>query len=175
MKVVCISDTHGLHDGVEVPEGDLLIHAGDITNVGKMELVRSFNDWLATLPHPHKIVIAGNHDFCFERTPEMAAALITHAHYLLDNAVDILGRWFAQGGGRRERVVLATKVYGGMAPDDRPDPNLQLNARFVRELAECSQGSREGRRNGLSLSLPPICHWIGLGCSWEAENGFRRY
>ena len=25
----------------------------------------------------------------------------------------IIGRWFAQGGGRREKVVLATKVYGG--------------------------------------------------------------
>ncbi len=33
----------------------------------------------------------------------------------------IIGRWFAQGGGRREKVVLATKVYGGMGdgPNDR--------------------------------------------------------
>ena len=32
---------------------------------------------------------------------------------------EILGRWFAQGGGRRERVVLASKVYGAMT--DRPN------------------------------------------------------
>jgi aryl-alcohol dehydrogenase-like predicted oxidoreductase len=28
----------------------------------------------------------------------------------------IIGRWFAQGGGRREKTVLATKLYGGMGP-----------------------------------------------------------
>src|ERR1700684_1270589 len=32
----------------------------------------------------------------------------------------IIGRWLAQGGRRRERTVLATKVYGGMgaSPDE---------------------------------------------------------
>ncbi len=34
---------------------------------------------------------------------------------------EIIGRWFAQGGGRRERVVLATKVYGDMDPNDGPN------------------------------------------------------
>ncbi|AJP03177.1 oxidoreductase [Streptomyces cyaneogriseus subsp. noncyanogenus] len=29
----------------------------------------------------------------------------------------IIGNWFAQGGGRRDKVVLATKVYGNMGPD----------------------------------------------------------
>ena len=33
----------------------------------------------------------------------------------------IVGRWFAQGGGRRDKVVLATKVYGGMSKDDWPN------------------------------------------------------
>src|SRR5271156_2793536 len=44
----------------------------------------------------------------------------------------ILGRWFAQGE-RRERVVLATKVYGAMDPESRPDPNLAsgLSARKI--------------------------------------------
>ena len=31
MRVVCLSDTHGLHSGVDVPGGDLLVHAGDLT------------------------------------------------------------------------------------------------------------------------------------------------
>ena len=36
----------------------------------------------------------------------------------------ILGRWFAQGGGRRERTVLATKLYGDMGdwPNDESCP-----------------------------------------------------
>lgn len=37
---------------------------------------------------------------------------------------EIIGRWFAQGGGRRERVVLATKVYGSME-DQNDGPNGQ--------------------------------------------------
>lgn len=37
---------------------------------------------------------------------------------------EIIGRWFAQGGGRRDAVVLATKVYNpANHPDDRPEPN----------------------------------------------------
>jgi aryl-alcohol dehydrogenase-like predicted oxidoreductase len=48
----------------------------------------------------------------------------------------ILGRWFAQGGGRREKVVLATKVYGDVAgswPNDS-----KLSARHIRDACEAS-------------------------------------
>src|SRR5579862_532491 len=45
----------------------------------------------------------------------------------------ILGRWFAQGGDRRERVILATKVFGTMEPRPGFEPNLQrgLSARKI--------------------------------------------
>ncbi|HEY8370234.1 MAG TPA: aldo/keto reductase, partial [Thermodesulfobacteriota bacterium] len=47
----------------------------------------------------------------------------------------IIGRWFAQGGGRRERVVLATKVYGSMGDW----PNEQgLSALNIRRACEGS-------------------------------------
>ena len=51
----------------------------------------------------------------------------------------IIGRWFAQGGGRRQRVVLATKVYGGMDPQDE-NPNLMagLSARKIIHSCEAS-------------------------------------
>jgi len=40
---------------------------------------------------------------------------------------EIIGKWFAQGGGRREKVVLATKVYGDMEnPLDGPNSNYGL-------------------------------------------------
>ncbi len=45
----------------------------------------------------------------------------------------ILGRWFAQGGGRREKVVLATKVYGTMS--DWPNGN-HLSALHIRRACE---------------------------------------
>jgi aryl-alcohol dehydrogenase-like predicted oxidoreductase len=48
----------------------------------------------------------------------------------------ILGRWFAQGGRRREKVVLATKVYGGVAGDWPNDS--KLSARHIRDACEAS-------------------------------------
>jgi aryl-alcohol dehydrogenase-like predicted oxidoreductase len=47
----------------------------------------------------------------------------------------IIGRWFAQGGGRREKVVLATKVYGDMG--DWPNDN-RLSALHIRKACEAS-------------------------------------
>lgn len=52
---------------------------------------------------------------------------------------EIIGRWFAQGGGRRERVVLATKVYGGMDdPIDGPNQGRGLSAYKIRRHLEGS-------------------------------------
>ena len=47
----------------------------------------------------------------------------------------ILGRWFAQGGGRREKVVIATKLYGSMS--DWPNDTF-LSARNIRNACEGS-------------------------------------
>src|SRR5271163_2230797 len=82
-RVVCISDTHGLHRKVVVPEGDLLIHAGDFMRTGtSLEEIADFNDWLGEQPHPHKIVVAGNHDLLFEIAPNKARRQLTNAVYL---------------------------------------------------------------------------------------------
>jgi hypothetical protein len=45
-----------------VPSGDILIHAGDITNDGSIEEIQKQVDWLASLPHKEVVVISGNHD-----------------------------------------------------------------------------------------------------------------
>jgi Icc-related predicted phosphoesterase len=84
-RVVCISDTHGMHDRVRVPNGDLLIHAGDFTARGAARDVDSFNSWLGALPHKERIVIAGNHDRIFESDPGLARSLLTNATYLRDS------------------------------------------------------------------------------------------
>ena len=47
----------------------------------------------------------------------------------------IVGRWFAQGGGRREKVVIATKLYGSMS--DWPNDTF-LSARNIRAACEGS-------------------------------------
>ena len=54
----------------------------------------------------------------------------------------IIGRWFAQGGGRRDAVVLATKVFGGVDRKDAlPEPNTRtrgLSAYKIRKHCEAS-------------------------------------
>jgi aryl-alcohol dehydrogenase-like predicted oxidoreductase len=52
---------------------------------------------------------------------------------------EIIGSWFAQGGGRREKTVLATKVYGNMGAEGAPWPNDdKLSALNIRRAAEAS-------------------------------------
>lgn len=71
MTTFCaISDTHGLHDKIEVPLADIVFHAGDCTNTGTTRQIREFVEWYGKLPHKHKILIAGNHDWNFEKAPE---------------------------------------------------------------------------------------------------------
>ena len=91
MRIVCLSDTHGFHDGLEVPPGDLLLHAGDSTKHGSLEEVAAFNRFLGRLPHRHKVVIAGNHDWAFEKEAVLARDLITHAVYLEDEETVVAG------------------------------------------------------------------------------------
>ncbi|KAI0523679.1 calcineurin-like phosphoesterase [Xylaria bambusicola] len=65
IKVVFLSDTH---DSVvqKVPDGDLLIHCGDMTNDGTAASIQKQIDWLASLPHQHKVLVCGNHDSWFD-------------------------------------------------------------------------------------------------------------
>ncbi|CAM2946537.1 aldo/keto reductase [Paenibacillus sediminis] len=52
---------------------------------------------------------------------------------------EIIGRWFKQGGGRREKVVLATKVYGDMNDsNDGPNAERGLSAYKIRRHLEAS-------------------------------------
>lgn len=95
MRIVSISDTHGHHRSITVPPGDVLIHAGDMTNMGTVEEVRDVMRWFDRLPHQHKVFIAGNHDWLFERDPQGAAALIPEGiHYLEDSGKEIAGLKF---------------------------------------------------------------------------------
>lgn len=92
MKVVCISDTHASHRQIKVPDGDILIHAGDITGRGELHVLNDFNDWLGTLPHKHKVFIAGNHDFCFEdERRALAIETVNNATYLENDFVEVEG------------------------------------------------------------------------------------
>ncbi len=90
MRIVCLSDTHELHREVEVPQGDLLIHAGDFTFFSKRpSMLRDFNEWLGSMPHRYKLVVPGNHDFLLEEPRNRS--VITNAVMLVDSGIKIQG------------------------------------------------------------------------------------
>lgn len=66
IRVVCISDTHDAQP--EIPDGDLLVHAGDLTRDGNYAQIHEQLLWLKGLPHKHKVIVAGNHDRLLDAT-----------------------------------------------------------------------------------------------------------
>jgi len=69
MKIVAISDTHhSFHRPEDMPEGDVLIHAGDFTNMGYQHEIIAFAKWCGDISYKYDqiLVIAGNHDLMFE-------------------------------------------------------------------------------------------------------------
>ncbi len=94
MKIICISDTHGEHESVQLPAGDVLLHAGDITAHGSRSDFQAFLDWLVQQPHQHKVFIAGNHDTYLEQNPKAVEQLLkqhNNVHYLNDSGVELEG------------------------------------------------------------------------------------
>ena len=112
---VCISDTHTKNYSINLPPGDVLIHAGDFTSTGLPNEVEDFNTFLAAQKFEYKVVIAGNHDITFDvdnyeahlkqrfhsyftrykkQTPftaEEVKSKLTGCIYLEDSSVDVLG------------------------------------------------------------------------------------
>jgi predicted phosphohydrolase len=87
---VCIADTHELHRELIVPDGDLLIHAGDFTFFSRRpSMLRDFDDWLGELPHRYKIVVPGNHEYLLEEPRNRAA--IMNAELLVGSGVEVAG------------------------------------------------------------------------------------
>lgn len=141
LRFVCISDTHGRHRNVRVPSGDVLVHCGDFTHRGTHDEIRDFNDWLGTLPHRHKIVIAGNHDLSMDaveyRThwattwrhaefhdPARSHALLTNCTYIENRSV----------------VIDGVKIFG--SPMTPPIPGRVMAFNVARGFAAQQQWSK---------------------------------
>lgn len=98
MKLLCISDTHGLHNKIPkewMVEADVLIHAGDICGRGALREVKQFLDWFNSFKqYKSKIFIAGNHDGCFQTHPNEIKELLKQYPsiiYLQDSEILIEG------------------------------------------------------------------------------------
>ena len=90
MKIISLCDTHGMHNELDIPNGDVLVHAGDLTRAGTVDQMIELNKFLGGLPHKYKIIIAGNHDWCLQND-KWAKSIFTNAVYLEDSSITIEG------------------------------------------------------------------------------------
>ena len=92
-RITFISDTHTKQRYLNLPGGDLLIHAGDIMNSGYSKLdIHDFCEWFESQDYAQKIFIAGNHDRMFENLPEQAMEIVNsykNIDYLQDARLDL--------------------------------------------------------------------------------------
>lgn len=98
IRIVCISDTHGHHQGLRLPYGDILVHSGDMFRSTRriedkaeaLSLVQELNSWFGQWPHKHKFCIAGNHDKILEDFgTDKTKGCFTNITYLEHEAVSI--------------------------------------------------------------------------------------
>ena len=94
-KLCLISDTHGQNELLEnLPEADILIHCGDITKYGSRKGLTEAVEILGRQSAGYKILVAGNHDRCFEKHPEECDDIINEAGLIyLEDSWAILGHY----------------------------------------------------------------------------------
>ncbi|TPX12788.1 uncharacterized protein E0L32_006668, partial [Thyridium curvatum] len=113
VTLVCISDTHNTTPR-DLPPGDILLHAGDLSQFGTFDEIQAQLTWLAAQPHQHKVVIAGNHDLLLD-----SAFVITHPDRELDR----------HDGKRRPNLEWGDVRY---LEDDSLDLEVEAKGRSIR-------------------------------------------
>lgn len=118
LRLVLISDTHGAHRQLSVPDGDVLVHAVDFTRYGRLEDATDFNDWLENLPHRHKVVVLGNHE---ANAPwaKQAKQLLTNALLLRQSACELTVP-SDEGDAAQTLRIFGTDFFW---PMETPNPN----------------------------------------------------
>lgn len=163
VTLVVLSDTHGFEksltgNGTALPAGDVLIHCGDFhpgpywpagQNVGEEEAQRRFDAWLASQPHPIKIVVRGNHDPVRLTFPLSGALYATSPQPLELELADgaklrlALVPFFRQKGtrqrSRRKRFTLPLESLSGCdVLVSHVPPRGVLDRCYDGELAGCT-------------------------------------
>jgi len=114
-RFVFISDTHGGHEEINLPDGDVLVLTGDFSKwKSAKESVEPINEWLGTLNFEHKILICGNHETAFEvKNPEKTQKFLSNATYLQDSFVTINGlKIYGFPWHRRRGCFYQASAYG---------------------------------------------------------------
>lgn len=137
-KIIALSDTHTLHSHINIPEADIIIHAGDYSGRGTEVEFHSFINWFSSLDQcKHKVLISGNHDRAIEKHPELRYVIPKNIHYLHNTSCEVLGikiwgspftRYFFDWSfnGLDHPPGELNKYYGGPGSSAHPDKDHPL-------------------------------------------------
>ncbi|KAK3318312.1 calcineurin-like phosphoesterase [Apodospora peruviana] len=169
IRVVCLSDTHDtILPPHKIPNGDLLIHCGDLTVDGSRRAIQRQLDWLASLPHRHKVFVCGNHDSWFDpnvRAKDDEQSLDFKGMVYLENSAVTL----EFKGGRK------LNLYGsGAVPDCGEGPDSNFAFQYDRRLHPWA-GTVPDETDVLVTHTPPAYHRDlgGVGCTGLLEEVWR--
>lgn len=95
ISICSVADVHipMVNVGLVTEPADILTVSGDLTAGGSIAQLRQFRTWLDAQPQKHKVIIAGNHDFCLQNKQSEAESILVGdgIHYLRDSSVTIDG------------------------------------------------------------------------------------
>ncbi len=116
MRLVAVADTHLFHEDLDVPDGDLFVHAGDLCRHGSLDELEVAAELIRSLPHSHKVVVAGNHDWSFVHHPEESRRILGDGVIYLEGvAATIAGLRFWGGPWQPEYNDWAFNLPPGAA------------------------------------------------------------
>ena len=117
LTIISISDTHGHHREIDMPPGDILIHAGDYTLYGKRHQAEDFNALLGELKlglqYKHIFVVQGNHE-ANASWKRSAKNILSNATLLVNECVEVnldAGE-DGQGGSDSSAAGKVLKIHG---------------------------------------------------------------
>ncbi|MBN1428258.1 MAG: metallophosphatase domain-containing protein [Anaerolineae bacterium] len=197
MRIVAVADTHTFErDLGTLPAGDVFIHAGDLLRAGTIDELQIVAAWIRSQPHPVKIVIAGNHDWCFVHDPVAARLTLgSDVIYLQDSGISIDGLKFWGSPWQPDYNEWAFNLTRGQAlaekwsliPDDvdilitHGTPQGIGDRDPVPARAGCADLLCAVRRVQPALHLFGHCHqdgglwridetWLANVTTWESER-----
>lgn len=172
LTLTFFSDTHNSHRKIKFSNGDFLICCGDLTTRGELSQVEDFSKFISNLDFKNKIVIAGNHDFCFEDKRKDEAEQILKNNgitYLNDSGVEIAGikfwgspiqPWFHNWAFNRKRGI-EIKKHWDLIPSDTDVLITHGPPNGILDL--CASGDRVGCEDLLQTitKIKPKIHAFG--------------
>lgn len=185
MEIVIMSDNHS-NWNVDVPDGDIFIHAGDYSYTGSQKSLKKFNDFLGNLPHKHKLYIPGNHEKGFEKEYNLYTETITNGININGQTLELdglrffgcsytptFGQWaFMHDDDQRKRywevlspdsvdVLITHGPAFGLLDQAIPNVSEHLGCIHLRNYVERVKPKVfvHGHIHGSGGSVIPLKHW----------------